>query len=275
MLRWMKNIDIFEDTIKQCKTNPKLILAIMRSIRGQRVYLENDNTIASYQPTQNSEKARVIISEKRSFEAAMPYAKAGKRVCVLNFAAWTTPGGGVESGCSAQEESLCRCSTLYPCISSEETFKSFYLPHREMKKQAESYLHNDDIIYTPDVVVFKTDTDFPKSLPEDEWYKVDIITCAAPRLYSDYNEEKLEEVISSRIEKVFKAPLVYNSKNYDVLILGAFGCGAFKNPPELVAKIFNNHLKSFCYNFEVIEFPIFHKSEEDKNFSAFKKYISG
>ena len=69
MARWMKNIDIFEDTIKQCKTNPELILAIMQSTIGQRVYLENDDALESYQPSPNKEKARVIISEKRSFEA--------------------------------------------------------------------------------------------------------------------------------------------------------------------------------------------------------------
>ena len=43
-------------------------------------------------------------------------------------------------------------------------------------------LSNDDIIYTPGVVVFKTDTSAPATMPESEWYEVDVITCAAPNL---------------------------------------------------------------------------------------------
>lgn len=54
----------------------------------------------------------------------------------------------------------------------------FYTPHR----QAQNPIHNDDIIYTPEVLVFKTDTAVPRRMDEAEWYAVDVITCAAPNL---------------------------------------------------------------------------------------------
>lgn len=57
-------------------------------------------------------------------------------------------------------------------------WEGFYKPHRD----AHDPIHNDDIIYTPGVAVFKTDTTAPQLLPESEWYDVDIITCAAPNL---------------------------------------------------------------------------------------------
>lgn len=77
-------------------------------------------------------------------------------MCVLNFASATNPGGGVVKGSSAQEEAICRCSTLYPNLKAERAWEKFYAPHR----RARDPLHNDDCIYTPGVMVFKADTDY-------------------------------------------------------------------------------------------------------------------
>ena len=48
--------------------------------------------------------------------------------------------------------------------------------------KCENPINNADIIYTPGVTVFKTDTSNPKLLDEKDWYDVDVITCAAPNL---------------------------------------------------------------------------------------------
>lgn len=106
------------------------------------------------------------------------YAYAGKKVCILNFASATNPGGGVTKGSSAQEEAICRCSTLYANLKEQYAWNAFYAPHR----RAHDPLHNDDCIYTPGVMVFKSDTDYPQLLPEEKWYSVNVLTCAAPNL---------------------------------------------------------------------------------------------
>jgi uncharacterized protein (TIGR02452 family) len=115
---------------------------------------------------------------------------------------------------------------------------------------------NDDLIYTPDVVVFKTDerTDpiYPKMMDPSEWYKVDVITSAAPQLRkvrtlpANYND-----VIFSRIKKILD---VAAKEHAEVLILGAWGCGAFKNDINVVSDTFYSLLKN--YNFEVVEFAL-------------------
>lgn len=92
--------------------------------------------------------------------SAMPYAYAGKKVCIHNFASAANPGGGVVKGSSAQEEAICRCSTLYPNLKEESLWKQFYAPHRRQQNP----LHNDDCIYTPGVIAFKSDTAYPKLL---------------------------------------------------------------------------------------------------------------
>lgn len=57
----------------------------------------------------------------------------------MNFASAVNPGGGVRSGSSAQEESLCRYSTLYPTLNQQFLWKKYY----EVNRQANDPLHTD------------------------------------------------------------------------------------------------------------------------------------
>lgn len=288
--RRKKNIDVFKNTMELCHTHPKLREDIKNSVEEQ-VFLDekamyglDKKSLAFYE-----EKAKIVVSEKRSFEAAREYARAGKQVCVLNFADWTTPGGWVLKGASAQEESLCRCSTLYSCIS-DPSVENFYASHKaEKKKNPLHMLHNDDLIYTPGVTVFKSDTDMPEVLPEEEWYQVDVISCAAPRLrlrsadqkklgvigdVLEIEEEELRSILASRIRRIIGSARFCSGGSVEVMILGGFGCGAFRNPPALVAQVFNQVINEFVYDFEVIEFPIFHRNKEVTNYEVFCKYIT-
>ena len=292
--RRKKNIEIFETTTSMNTTHPKLVESIQSSIARQAVFVAGESEpfdyFGNFMPKPNKEKAKVIVSGKRSFEAAKPYALAGKKVCVLNFADWTNPGGWVLKGSSAQEESLCRCSTLYPCLTDKKVMEGFYAPHKAMlKRDPMKILHNDDVIFTPGITVFMSDTSFPEPLPEEEWYQIDVVTCAAPRLRLkkadqkrlnatsdtlEIDEQILRNLLYSRIGMIFEAPLARDYENYDVLILGGWGCGAFRNPPELVAEAFNEQVKNFCHHFETIEFAIYHKEKETRNYEVFCKCIT-
>ena len=67
------------------------------------------------------------------------------------------------------------------------------------------------------------------------------------------------------------------SNGNEVLILGAFGCGAFCNPPEVVAKVFHDVMKDWLNRFEIIEYAVYHRPDETANYNEFaramKEYI--
>lgn len=177
-------IRIFEDTMLLCDTNEILMNKINYSMNHNRVISDENeydifkNLIHGHE---TGKEAKIIVSKKRSFEAASAY--KGKHISVLNFASATNPGGGVTKGASAQEECLCRISTLYKCISASEITEAFHKKHRYALKTGKmNSLYNDDCIQTCDVTVFKSDTAKPALLSEKDWFDVDVISCAAPNL---------------------------------------------------------------------------------------------
>ena len=242
------NHEVMIDTVKQYESRPELKDAVKDSIARQ--YLVRHEDVIVHSPSSLS-KTQYIVSPKRSLEAAGGY--PGKKVAVLNFANNHDVGGAPFSS-GAQEESICRCSTLYPCLQA--MWVPFYKKHQDLyNKGIIDHVGNDDLIYTPDVVVFKTDerTDpvYPRMMPQDRWFKVDIITCAAPELRNGPMPHDYENIMKSRMRKILD---VAAAENVEVLILGAWGCGAFMNPTDVVARLFHELLPD--YDFETVEFAL-------------------
>ena len=277
------NVRIFEDSMKLCKKNERLKESIKNSTLGQEMYdvtfkVENGTT-GEKSLTRYEKPAEVIVSKKRTLEAAKVF--SGKKVCVLNFASATNPGGGVTRGSTAQEECICRCSTLYPLINEKKMWDMFYGPHRKLNNP----LYNDDCIYTPNVTVFKSDTASPSLLKEREWYDVNVITCAAPNLRKrpsnmmnphagsapvKITDKELKELHIKRGRKILQ---IAAAQGNEVVILGAFGCGAFENSPMVVAESYKELVEEFRYQFETIEFAVYCPPNKPLNYDVFKRVI--
>lgn len=273
------NIAVFEDTEKLCKNNPKLKESVLKSIAQQRLVLEDDS-MPEADKNIYANPAQIVVSKKRSYEAAYYY--KGQKVCVHNFASASNPGGGVSRGANAQEECLCRCSSLFFCLNTEEMWEGFYRPHRN----AHNPIHNDDIIYTPNVTVFKTDTAYPKLMQEKDWYEVNVITCAAPNLRerpsNAYNsgdgkqaikltDKELLALHEKRLRRIFDVAVMGGN---EVMILGAFGCGAFANNPEVVALAAKNVIAEYRNAFKVIEFAVYCSAWDEENYRVFERVLS-
>jgi uncharacterized protein (TIGR02452 family) len=277
--RRTKNAEIFRDTERRYTSDSTFVQVVQQSTKNQ-VFIAESEKIA-FSSVYKNDKAKVIVSGKRSLEAAEVYAKQGKKVCVLNFASATNPGGGVVNGSSAQEECICRCTTLYPCLNTDAMWNAFYKPHRK----AANPLYNNDCIYTPDVCVFKSDTNFPEVMPKDECWNVNILTCAAPNLREHpsnamnphagdkavkITSAELEKLLTKRIRRIFEIAVANGN---EILILGAFGCGAFRNPPQIVAKVFNTVMQDYLCCFDTIEYAVYHTEREIENYEAFKRMV--
>lgn len=265
-------IMIFKDTAKLCRSNEVLKNSIQNTIQKQYT-LKETSPVKNRNSKKYDNPFELKVSGKRSFEAAKEY--PDKKVCVLNFASATHVGGGVVTGASAQEECLCRCSTLYFAIEEEE--KNFHAPHRKLLwgNQMDAR-YNHDCIYSPDITVFKSDTAAPQLLPENQWYHVDVITCAAPNLNRFYGSSILsnQEIKKLHIARAKRILDIARSEGEEVLILGAFGCGAFRNPPEIVSQAWAEALQEYLYDFEKIEFAVYCKpNRPSDNYTAFEKTL--
>ena len=157
----------------------------------------------------------------------------------------------------------------------------FYLPHRN----AQNPLHNDDCIYTPKVTVFKTDTAEPKLMPEADWYQVNVITCAAPNLRlmpsnamnsgDGMKQVKLadKDLYNLHVKRLSRIMEVAVAGGNEVVVLGAFGCGAFENNPEIVARAAKNVIEQYQHAFKVIEFAVYCLPRDDTNYVIFNRML--
>ena len=274
-------IDVFEDIQKWCQTDETLKDAIQNSINNNKIYTETD-----YPAIEKTHSEDIIISvnKYRTFETAQHYKRKFPelKIAALNFASATNVGGGVTKGSKAQEESLCRCSTLYPVLNTDENHKSFYEYHRNRHDSR----YTDRCIYSPDIVIIKSDEDVPKRLPNNKWVNVDILTCAAPNLRPNPNNfmnPGSDKAVSVSDEELFKIHVnrgkhiltIAAHHKADILILGAFGAGAFMNNPYIVAKAYREILPQFNGYFKEIVFAIYCSPNQSKdNLIAFQKVFN-
>lgn len=253
-------IACFQDTLTITRSD-YLMKKTTSAVKSNRVYQEG---FAS-KVRKRGENASVVVLNGTTFETARMYHGLGK-VAVLNFANPEYPGGGVNLGAMAQEECLCRSSNLYPCISAQNVLDEYYYYHRNNGNQ----FYSDRLIYTKGVTVFKDDSTVPQLLPVNEWFDVDVITCAAPylakRKYT--NGAALLLLLKSRIKNIFEAA---RDNRVDVIILGAFGCGAFKNSPLIVAEAFRQVIceQNYFEDFKQIVFAIKPTGDPCPNLTTF------
>lgn len=198
----------------------------------------------------------------------------GYSPAVLNFANRHTPGGGVLGGAGAQEENIFRRSDLFLSLYQfHEHGGIFGVPRRR-----ESYPmdRHSGGIYSPDVTVFRgLETEGYPLLPEP--YRLGLITVAAinrPELKTPQEiADHLVESVREKMRTIFRIGLLHG---HDALVLGAWGCGAFKNPPRHIAKLFHEVMleAEFRNRFKKIVFAVLDRkgieSSRGGNLRAFR-----
>lgn len=243
-----------EDNIKVFKDSLHLSKAIFANqtremMKNTKVVLQGSGLLW----TKGDENQKVEVVKSDSISTILGVVSS--HVGVLNFADAIVPGGLVWRGAFTQEECLCRCSNLYPSLSQDKCYTEYYNYNKSIKFN----VYSNRLIYSPDVLVFK-DANYNLIEP----VKVDIITCPAPVRRNDYNifVERIKCIIGS----------AYNS-GVDTLVLGAWGCGAFGNNPEIVARAFKDVLDEYKL-FDKVIFAI--KCDDynpSRNYEVFRRVM--
>ena len=272
--------EIFKDTASWYESDETLKKAVHESIAGTKFY---DAATYPALPEKKFDVTKITVTKGRTFETAVNL--RGKnfnaKIAVHNFASATNPGGGVIHGSRAQEEALCRCSTLYPALNTDENFKRYYNFHRKRQDA----LYTDACIFTPNVIICKSDIDLPERMPQENWVTVDVMTCAAPnlRVYPNnkYNpgNNKQAKVTDAELLKIHEQRArhmltILANNGVDIFVTGAFGCGAFANNPGVVAQAYKNILPEFDGYFKEIVFAIYCTPREVENYEAFNKILT-
>lgn len=237
---------------------------------GKKVVNDYD-TIPRYE-------TEVKVIDKDCIYAAKDLIDRGFNPCMLNMASFSTPGGGVMKGSSAQEENIFRRSNI---------FKSLYQFHSigenlgiEQREERYPLDYNFGGIYTPHVTIFKGGSDTRYTLLEEP-FEVAVVSVSAvknPTLKNGKLEPWVIDTTKSKIRQIFDIAL---ENGHDSLVLSAFGCGAYKTPPTEMAKLFKEVIESKKYKgaFKAIHFAIINlpstngKHNPEGNFQPFKDVL--
>ena len=199
--------------------------------------------------TRGDSAPMVTVLNATSQEAAYEISRQGTgRLALLNFASARNPGGGFLRGAKAQEEDLCRCSGLYPCLLRCMTYY-------EINRQESSLLYTDYAIFSPDVPFIRTSSKAP--FLNTPCY-VSVITAPAPNsgpylAQNPSGHRDIEVTFLRRWQNVFK---IAADQGMERLILGAWGCGAFGGDPLVAASTAKRALQSHGIGLKEVVFAI-------------------
>lgn len=212
-------------------------------------------------------KTRITLSSEDTLRGLERVAgESASSVCGLNFASARSPGGGYLRGGSAQEESLCRATTLYAAIAAQAGF------YQENKAWPNA-IYSDAIIYSPDVLVIRDRHELLRPDP----FPVGIVTAPAPNkkalieagLAARLGQE-VDQALSRRVDRILRIAL---AQGHRAIVLGAWGCGVFGNDPDQVAGLFADALSGpFRGCFERVHFAV-PGAESDQTLIAFRRHF--
>jgi hypothetical protein len=180
------------------------------------------------------------VRNETTFAALARLAASGGHLACLNFASAKNPGGGLRN------------------------------------RANRSALYLDLAIFSPLVPFIRNDEGELLEKP----ILASIITAPAPNAGAIAQNEPanlrhVEPAIRRRAELVLNIAI---ANRVDRLVLGAWGCGVFRNDPRLVATIFAELLKpmgKFAGAFTEVAFAVYDRSENFSTFQAFADEFKG
>ncbi|GAB3138148.1 TIGR02452 family protein [Micromonospora sonneratiae] len=234
---------------------------VAAAITGTRHYLP-DQAMTTTEPA--TATPTIEITRESTLRAAHRLATTGNdNVACLVFASAKNPGGGFLGGAKAQEESIARSSALYPCLLTASDFYAFHRQQHDLR-------YSDRVIYSPRVPVYRDD----KGNLLDRPYQTTFLTAAAPNLGAIVRNQPahasdVPAVLRRRARRVLQVAAAHRHRT---LVLGAWGCGVFRNDPTTVANAFAEALQTVD-QFHRVVFAIHDNQPHTPVYAAFEAIL--
>jgi len=251
--KFVSLINVYQHTVNHCMIKKYHVIDPIKYSYDDKEF--SDEIILSKKiPYDNL--PTIIVENMDTFDMAQKLHDPMNISMVLNLASNIYPGGGVKKGSRAQEEDLFRKSNYF-----QATDEKIYP------------LKFDEVVYSQIVHVVKDSAYHILEQP----FAVSCLAVAAirnPKLVLSDGKETYSrhvdwEIMQEKINIIFKIAIKHDHKN---IILGALGCGVFKNPPEQVAEMFKHAIQKYGKFFKTIAFAIL-SGKNNSNYDIFNKIL--
>ncbi len=238
--------------------------AIDAAVAGTRLRRPDDHPDLSLAAAPGGARTRVVEGTTQAWARRLVQDEGREDLALLNFASARNPGGGFLNGARAQEEDLARCSALYAC---QLTQPGYY----EANRSEASLLYTDHLIYSPRVPFFRERS---RELLEEP-FLASVVTAPAPNAGQVLRRDPaagpaIEATLRRRAGQVLAFA---RDEGHRTLLLGAWGCGVFRNDPVVVADAFGRWLERepFATAFDEVVFAVYDPTPEQPNLRAFQR----
>ena len=275
-----RNVDVYQETMNICRAggydtaNGYVDLPPLADVLAASKFYDNPPRVDG-KPTVGTTFLDAVNAD--CIDVTRDLVAQGYNPIMLNMANRHTPGGGVLNGARAQEESLFRQSNL--CVSLYQ-YSDYHAGLLGLAKGDGSYPmdRNTGGIYSGRVTFFRTSQRQGDKLV-DTPFECAVVSVAAINRPDLNAQGRLVpwavEATERKIRTMLRIGLVHG---HDAIVLGAWGCGAFHNPPEHMAEIFDAvlHEPEFENKFKVVRFAVIedHNSRHS-NYAPFDHQFNG
>jgi uncharacterized protein (TIGR02452 family) len=258
-----QTVRICEEGQYQTSTGKQVVISddVARAVRG--TIMHSPENMPKVPGQRLSQQTRIEVANETTFQGLTRLTAQGGHIACLNFASARNPGGGFLGNAQAQEEALARASALYPCLLAAPDYY-------ERNRANRSAVYLDLLIFSPKVPFFRKDGGDLLEKP----ILASVITAPAPNRGAVVQNEPrnlplVETALRRRAEMVLH---VAQAHGVDGLVLGAWGCGVFRNDPAQVASIFASLIKPpgrFAGVFRDVVFSVYDRAEPPLTLRAF------
>lgn len=272
-----RNAEVFQETMRICRegsyvaqTGRRIDLPPIAEVLTSSVFHE---TVSDACNAPRVTLSSVDVVKKDCIDVTQELVSQGLNPVMLNMASRRCPGGGALNGARAQEETLFRRSNL--CVSLYQ-FDEYHanLLGIPLGKGHYPMGYSTAGIYSGRVMFFRKGVNEDYALMDNP-FECAVVSAAAishPDLTPNGRlVDWAAKAMADKIRNVLRISLLHG---HDSLVLGAWGCGAFRNPPIHIAELFKIVIneEEFSGKFRQIRFAIIEDhNSKNANFVAFER----